>query len=164
MTTTTPAAAHRATMATLTEATTTEQFAAALAGFTHLDQPGFAYDLPDGRYFDGGFFCTVVGGERAMTQVHSLPVHTYDLWMKLHEEQLVQREVDGLLSDLEDERRGPGQPPIGKPVPVRLPEWLITKLDADAKAAGISRARLIRDLIGEAYAARRAHAAGDSRR
>jgi hypothetical protein len=154
--TATARSAHQAAIATLTAATTTAELAAAIDGFTALDKPGFPNQLPDGRYYDGAFFATMTGGVLQTTLVHHLPAATMTLWEQLSEEQRVAREREQLLTDEADDRRGPGQPPIGRPVPIRLPAWLIADLDHLAKQEGTSRARLIRGLIGEALAARRA--------
>jgi hypothetical protein len=156
---------HDAAIATLTGATSTVELAAALRGFTRLDKPGFPNDLPDGRYFDGFFFATIADGQPAVTQIHALPVHTMELWSQLDEEQRDQDEQDLLIDDVHAERRGPGQPPIGRPVPVRLPSWRIAQLDRDAEDAGVDRAKLIRALIAVAYAQldRDARAAGTDR-
>lgn len=152
--TSTAETAHRDAINALTAAATTAELAVAIATFTHLDKPGFPNDLADGRYYDGTFFATMTGGQLQVTQVHQLPRHTMALWAELDEEQRAARDREQFLAEEADERRGPGQPPIGRPVPVRLPAWLITKLDRTAEAEGTSRARLIRDLITEALAAR----------
>lgn len=44
--------------------------------------------------------------------------------------------------------RGPGRPAVGPPVNVRLPEWIVTLLDADvARGQAASRADLIREIL-----------------
>lgn len=154
--TSTAQTAHQATIATLTSATTTAELAAAIEGFTTLDKPGFPNDLGDGRYYDGFFFATMTGGKLHTTQQHQLPAATLNLREQLGEEQRIERQQAQLIAGDDEERRGPGQPPIGRPIPVRLPEWLIADLDRLAEKEGTSRARLIRGLIGEALTARRA--------
>jgi len=113
-------------------------------------------DAPDGHYSNGYHLFTKHGGEVAATAIHSLPNRTLDLWARLDEERRTQSQTRRLVDEAAAERGGPGQPPIGRPVPVRLPEWLITLLDTEAAETGISRAQLIRDLVMEAHATRRA--------
>lgn len=154
---TTPAQAdHQAAYDALTSATTTDELAAAIATFTRMEAPGFPDDLADGRYFDGFYFATMTSGKIAVTKAYSLPLATMNLWEQLHVQQRAGSERVQMLAEDDAERRGPGQPPIGRPVPVRLPAWLIESLDREAEAEGKTRARLIRDLITEARAARRA--------
>lgn len=139
---------HATAIATLTNATTTEQLSAALAGFTRLDAPGFPDDLADGRYFDGFFFATKIDGQLAVTEMRSLPDRTADLWAQLDREQREQAEEEQLVTDV---RRGRGRPQIGRAISVRLPDWRIQALDRDAKAAGVERPELIRALISAGY-------------
>jgi hypothetical protein len=47
-------------------------------------------------------------------------------------------------------KRGPGRPPIGRPVQVRLPAGLLTRLDAWADRNGPSRAEAVRILLDAA--------------
>lgn len=44
--------------------------------------------------------------------------------------------------------RGPGRPPVGPPITVRLPEWIVSMLDAEVTGgrAG-SRADLVREIL-----------------
>ena len=56
--------------------------------------------------------------------------------------------VERYFGELEDER-GPGRPEIGPAIQVRLPENLLTKVDARADAEGVSRAEMVRTLLGE---------------
>lgn len=45
-------------------------------------------------------------------------------------------------------QRGPGRPPVGPPVNVRLPEWIVTLLDSEVTAGhASSRADLIREIL-----------------
>lgn len=145
-------AAHQAAIATLTAAITTDQLAATLTAWQQLDRPGFPDDLGDGHYFDGTFLATKRGAELAVTQIHQLPTATMDLWQRLDIEQRNTRERDQLLADLDAEQTGPGRPAIGKPFPVRLPDWRRRIITADAAAAGVKDAELVRWLIGQAYA------------
>ena len=44
-------------------------------------------------------------------------------------------------------RQGPGRPPVGEPITVRLPPGLLRDVDRHAAAAGMSRAAYLRALI-----------------
>lgn len=158
-------AAHTTAIAALAGATTTTQLAAALNRFQNLDIPGFPNDLPDGDYYDGFFFATKHHGDLAVTQHHQLPVATRELWAQLDDEHRAAADRAIVLADLDAERRGPGRPPVGKPLPVRLPDWRRRIITADAAAVGVKDAELIRWLVGEAYAEldRAARAAGTDR-
>ena len=57
--------------------------------------------------------------------------------------------VKRYFGELEEER-GPGRPEIGPAIQVRLPENLLTKVDARADAEGVSRAEMIRELLAKA--------------
>jgi len=150
--------AHTAAIATLTDATTTEQLAAALNNITDLrvgaapgTAPGVPSDAEDGTYYNGFHFLTKIGSRILATAAHDLPQHTLILWEQLQQEQRDQREQTQLADELAQERRGRGRPRIGRPVPLRLPDWRITDLDRDAQAASVDRAELIRALIAIAY-------------
>ena len=54
--------------------------------------------------------------------------------------------VEKYFGEIEEER-GPGRPEIGPVIQVRLPEDLLTKVDAAAEKAGLSRAETIRQLL-----------------
>lgn len=156
---------HAAAIATLTDATTTSQLAAAVAAFTDLRQdaepgtaPGVPDDAPDGQYFNGFHLFTKTSNQLHATEVRSLPRHTLDLFAQLDQERRNEREEEQLVAEV---RRGRGRPQIGRAISVRLPDWRITALDRDAQAAGVDRPELIRALIGAAYATlRTAGAAG----
>lgn len=49
-----------------------------------------------------------------------------------------------------EEERGPGRPEIGPTIQVRLPENLLTQVDARADAEGVSRAEMVRMLLAKA--------------
>jgi hypothetical protein len=57
--------------------------------------------------------------------------------------------VERYFGELEDER-GPGRPEIGPAIQVRLPEDLLAQIDAKAEDDGVSRAEMVRTLLGEA--------------
>ena len=57
--------------------------------------------------------------------------------------------VERYFGELEDER-GPGRPEIGPTIQVRLPEDLLAQIDAKAEAENVSRAEMVRALLGEA--------------
>lgn len=124
---------HTAAIARLTAATDISRFAEAY-DFQQLDTPGFPDDLADGNYVDGYFLATVRSGELTVTQIHQLPPATFALWQ-----------------EHETATRGPGQPAIGKPFPVRLATWRRAMIARDAEAAGVPDAELIRWLIATAY-------------
>jgi len=48
------------------------------------------------------------------------------------------------------EGQGPGRPPVGEPITVRLPPGLLKDVDRHADAAGMSRAAYLRALIAAA--------------
>lgn len=54
--------------------------------------------------------------------------------------------VERFFGELEPER-GPGRPPVGTQVKVRVPDETLAALDARAEADGITRAALIRRLV-----------------
>jgi hypothetical protein len=141
---------HRAAIATLTDATTAEQFAAAFTMFAKLDKPGFPNDLADGQYFDGFFFATMTGGNLAVTPMRDLPDRTTDLWARHEEGKRRDSELiaEGLAGG---DRRGRGRPAIGPMIPVRILPWRLKVLDDDAKAVDVERAVLIRALIEASY-------------
>lgn len=86
-----------------------------------------------------------------MTRIHHLQVGTLALWERLDEEQREQRDRETVLSDLAEEKRGRGRPAVGKPLPVRFPDWRRRVLTADAAAAVVPDAELVRWLVGQAY-------------
>lgn len=47
--------------------------------------------------------------------------------------------------------RGPGRPPEGRPVKVRIPDELLDALDAAATLAGVSRAEMVRRVLADRY-------------
>lgn len=56
-------------------------------------------------------------------------------------------------------KRGRGRPPVGPTLTgVSVPEAMLAELDALAARDGLKRSELVRDLLGEALAARRAGA------
>ena len=57
--------------------------------------------------------------------------------------------------EIEALKRGPGRPEIGVRVEVRLPEDLLAAVDARAEDDGVSRAEMVRVLLGEALSIRR---------
>lgn len=57
--------------------------------------------------------------------------------------------IEQHFGELEEER-GPGQPAIGRPVPIRFSADVLAKLDARATDAGVSRAEIVRRLINTA--------------
>jgi hypothetical protein len=155
------AAGHSAAIDSLVGAETPAALGAALDAFRDLRSeaapgtaPGVPWDAEDGHYFNGYHLFTKAGDELAATAINMLPPRTLDLWAALDRIQREQAETRDVVRGGQD--GGPGQPPIGRPTPIRLPEWLITSLDNEAKAEGISRARHVRNLILEARAARAA--------
>jgi hypothetical protein len=158
-------AAHDAAINALASTTSTTDFAAALDTWQRLDAPGFADDLPDGNYFDGYFFATKRGAELAVTQIRQLPFGTLELWQQLEDGQRAAGDREHVLAEMDAEQRGPGRPAVGKPFPVRLPDWRRRMITADAAYVGVKDAELVRWLIGHAYAAldRDAREAGTTR-
>nr|WP_221382482.1 hypothetical protein [Actinoplanes polyasparticus] len=157
------ATAHADAISTVIAASTVAELCAALDQFGDLRRgatpgtaPGVSDDAPDRHYTNGYHLFTKRGRDVAATAIHSLPNHTLELWARLDEERRTHSETRRLIDDAAAERSGPGQPPIGRAVPVRLPEWLITLLETESREAGISRAQLIRELVMEGRAARRA--------
>lgn len=142
-------AAHDAAVATLIGATTTAELAAALATWQHLDEPGFANDLPDGRYYDGVFFAVKRGRELAATKLSGLH-GVLVLWSQLAAELRADTERAEVVEQVGEPNRG-GRPAVGKPLLVRMPDWRRAMTKADAAAAGISEAELVRWLVGQAY-------------
>jgi hypothetical protein len=66
---------------------------------------------------------------------------------------LLRNESDDIITQyfgpLEDER-GPGQPAIGKPVPIRFDPSILARVDARATGEGVSRAEMVRRLVDAA--------------
>ncbi len=56
--------------------------------------------------------------------------------------------VERFFGEIEEER-GPGRPAIGPATLVRLPEKMIAALDRRAEKEGVSRAEVIRQMIGD---------------
>ncbi len=144
-------AAHTQDLDDLTSATTTTEFGEQLATWRHLSSPGFPNDLPDGRYFDGFFLATKRGDELAVTRIHQLPLGTLDLWQRHDDELRDEHDRDTVLAELDKEKRTRGRQPIGKPFPVRLPDWRRRILATDAAAIGVPDAHLVRWLLAQAY-------------
>lgn len=44
-------------------------------------------------------------------------------------------------------RRGPGRPPVGKPIPVRMPADLLRQVDSFAAEYGVPRAVMVRAMV-----------------
>lgn len=156
------ATTHEAAIATITTVTTTDQLADALATWIELRDParpgsaaGVPHDAPDGHYTNGYHLLTKTGGRIQATAIRDLPDETLALWQQLDDERRDRADVQRMADEVAAERRGPGQPRVGRPIQVRLPDWLITALDEEAAATGTTRAKLVRDLIQEARAARR---------
>jgi hypothetical protein len=154
------AAAHGTAIDSLVGAETPAGLGAALEAFRDLRSgaapgtaPGVPWDAEDRHYCNGYHLFTKVGDELAATAINMLPPRTLGLWAALDQLHREQTENQDLSRGGED---GPGQPSIGRPTPIRLPEWLIKILDNEANAEGISRARHVRNLILEARAARTA--------
>lgn len=144
--------AHTALIDRINAVTTPAALAAILASITHLDRPGFPDNLPDGAYFDGLFIATVTAGRLATTQIHQLAPHVLTVWGELDARQ---RDVDHSAADANraerDARRG--RPEIGRPVQIRLPEWMIRLVDTYADAHDMSRAEAARHLIAAGHRA-----------
>lgn len=147
--------AHRQLLDRLNGAETADQLAAVLGTVTHLDKPGFPLNLPDGDYYDGAFYATFRGGEYAMTQTYGGPrdVLTERFWSlreELHrrdvERRHAERDAARDTADAEKAARR-GRPEIGRPIQVRMPEWLIASIDRYADKHDLTRPEAIRKLI-----------------
>jgi hypothetical protein len=135
---------HNRAVQRITDATTTRDLAEALAEWQDISEdgraPGVDMTGDDGRYFNGYHFLSKFGTEVAATDIHSLPLATNELWAKLHQEQREQAE------------RGPGRPAIGERIAVRFPAWRQHLLEKNADELDVKTPELIRWLVGEAYA------------
>jgi hypothetical protein len=64
-------------------------------------------------------------------------------WLLINEDDEI---IEKYLGEVEEER-GPGRPEIGPAVNMRFPQDMLDRIDAAAKADGISRAEKIRRLV-----------------
>lgn len=143
-------AAHNTIINRLRAATTPAELAGVLADITELNTPGFPDNSADGSYFDGRFIATFASGKSRMTDIWAIG---HDFITLLGEIQLsrkadrdAQRDAERATADTEKLARR-GRPEIGRPVQIRLPEWLLDTIDRYADAHDLSRAEAMRKLI-----------------
>lgn len=145
--------AHSRLIARFKALKTADELERFLAAVVELPKPGFPANLADGDYFDGAYLATVRGGEHAMTLVLGRPAeydHIWPLW-----DQMASRRTDDLAAqrdagrDADDDELASrrGRPQIGRPVQIRLPEWLLRLVDQYADANDLTRAEAARKLI-----------------
>ena len=148
--------AHTDLIARINAAASADELAAILDTITRLDRPGFPTDLADGAYFDGLFIGTMREGQlAAVTQIHHLAPHVLTLWGELDA-----READARYAAADAERAERdarrGRPEIGRPVQIRLPDWLLALVDRYADERDVSRAEAVRELVAAGHRAVRA--------
>lgn len=157
--------AHQQLIARFNAITTVDELDDFLANDVQQCKVGFPLDLPDGHYFDGAFFATFRSGEHVMTRIQGWPAefdHIWPLWDQLNTRKRAERDAQrDAERDATDEERAErrGRPVIGRPVQIRLPEWLIRQIDLYADANDLTRAEAARKWLVAGHAAIKAGAA-----